>query len=347
MPKIHFEKRMVIAKIRNPLKDFQVTEEEIEVRTDPLLRYTTRVLTPKGLDIVPEVDPLPEFVKQSKPCFFCEGRVETQTPMLPEDVHEPGRIQKGEALLFPNLSGYGKYSGVCILSREHFTPLESFSEEQVFDALRACQEYFQVCGKSDGEILYPTVNWNYLLPAGSSLLHPHLQPILDPVPTGFHSRLIDESKIYADHHGSRFWSDFLDAEKDGPRFLYETEHTFWFTPFAPLGFNEINGIIGKGESFESLEKEIATELATGIVSTLRFYHHIKHNSFNLTIFFPSLSCDESESPMPCLVKIATRPVFTPHYRNDVTFFERFHQESVIDQTPEDVASAYLGFMAKK
>lgn len=347
MPAIRYEKRTVTAKIRNPLKHFRVTEDEIEVRSDPLLGYTTRILYPKGLDVVPEGDPLLEFVRQSKPCFFCEGRVETQTPMLPGNIHEPGRIQVGEALLFPNLSGYGKYSGVCILSKEHFTPLESFREEQVFDALRACQEYFQICRKSDDEILYPSVNWNYLLPAGSSLLHPHLQPILDPVPTGFHCRLLKESKTYEEQNGSRFWEDLVDAEKDGPRFLYETGCAFWFTPFAPLGFNEINGIIGNGESFESLEKEGVAALASGIVGILRFYHHIKHNSFNLTIFSPPQSGDESEAAMPCLIKIATRSVFSPCYRNDVTFFERFHQESVIDQSPEDVAAAFREFVGVK
>ena len=72
MSRIRFEKRLVVAKIRNPLNDFQITSEEIEVRTDSLLGYTTRIVSPKGLDIVPEDDPLPDFVKRSQSCFFCE-----------------------------------------------------------------------------------------------------------------------------------------------------------------------------------------------------------------------------------------------------------------------------------
>lgn len=71
MSRIKFKKRSVVAKIRNPLNDFQLTTEKIEVRTDPLLGHTTRIVSPKGLDIVPQDDPLPDFVKRSQSCFFC------------------------------------------------------------------------------------------------------------------------------------------------------------------------------------------------------------------------------------------------------------------------------------
>ena len=344
MPFIHFEKRKITSTIRNPLKEFQLTEEEIEVRTDPLLGYNTRILDSKGLDVVPEHDPLPDFVQRSESCFFCEGRVETQTPMMPEAIHAGGRFAVGEALLFPNLAGYGKYSGVCIFSKEHFISLENFREQQVFDALKACQMYFRICAKADDEKLYPTVNWNYLLPAGSSLLHPHLQPILDPASTNFHRDLLDGTDLYSEMTGSNFWVDLMNVERDGPRYLFETENAYWFTPFAPIGFNEINGIVGKGEPYTDSSDEALRDLASGIIRLLQFYHSERHNSFNLTLFSSPVFSQRMGEKIPCVIKAATRPVFTSHYRNDVTFFERFHQESVIDRSPEDVAGAFKKFL---
>ena len=84
------------------------------------MNYTCRIAKEKGLDKTPDEQPLNEYIRNAESCFFCEGRVENQTPMMPEEIDSAGRIVVGEALLFPNLSGFGRYSGVCIFSKEHF-----------------------------------------------------------------------------------------------------------------------------------------------------------------------------------------------------------------------------------
>lgn len=344
MSEIKFEKKTVIAEIRNPLKGFEITTEEIEIRTDPLLNYHVRISKPKGLDKIPEENPLSDFVKNSKPCFFCEGRVEKQTPMMPEHIYAPGRIQVGDALLFPNLSGFGKFSGVCIFSKEHYTPLDKFTKSQIFNVLKACQIYFQSCAASGNDKLYPSVNFNYLLPAGSSILHPHIQPFLDPVPTNFHQDLITASENYMLGKDSSYWDQLKILERKSARFLFEGESSFWFTPFAPTGFNEINGIIGSGQSFSDLSDDVLEELSDGIIKIFLFYHTINHNSLNMTIFSPPMNSQQNSS-FSCLLKIASRPVFMQHYRNDVTFFEKFHNETIIDKYPEQVALEFSNFLS--
>ena len=344
MPAIALERKHVAARIRNPLKNFQITEETIEIRTDPLLGTTSRIVSPKGLDAAPGDNPLQVYVRQSESCFFCKGRVENQTPMLPQEVYEPGRIQMGDAMLFPNLSGYGKYSGVCIFSKDHFIHLNAFGKTLVLNALKACQTYLRICAEFDEDMLYPTLNWNYLLPAGSSLLHPHLQPILDPVPTNVHRWIMESGHGYWLKNGTVFWEDLKRAERGGPRFLWETDHAFWLTPFAPTAINEINAVVGKGESFLDLNENALAELAIGIVDILRFFHHLKRNSFNMALFSaPVNEKKKGDAPLPCLLKIGTRSAFSPLYRSDTTFFERFHQESILEQTPEQVADTYKAF----
>ena len=339
MKESFFKKEIVTAKIRNPLKNFEVTEEEIEIRWDPLLQYTSRISKAKGLDKVPEDQPLKDFVAHAKACFFCEGRVETQTPMLPAEIEPRGRLSSGEALLFPNLSGFGRYSGVCIFSKVHFIPLEGFTPDLIFNALKVCRNYFQKCVQADSDKLYPSLNGNYLLPAGSSILHPHLQPFLDHQPTNFHRQLLQHSDRFQQENNKDYWDLLKKKEKNSDRFLFETEFSFVYTPFAPLGFNEINALIGEGEPFPAFNDRILEDIADLLQRIFQFYHRIRHNSFNLTLFSAPVPSGES---MPCLLKICSRPVFLNFYRNDVTFFEKFHQEAMIDKTPEAVAAEFLG-----
>ena len=333
-----FKKEIVTAKIRNPLKNFELSEEEIEIRWDPLLNYTCRIAKEKGLDKTPDEQPLNEYIRNAESCFFCEGRVESQTPMMPEEIDSAGRIVVGEALLFPNLSGFGRYSGVCIFSKEHFISIDGFTQTQIMNALKACQIYFQKCAAGDKQTLYPSINGNYLLPAGSSILHPHLQPFLDPFPTNFHRQLLEDSDRFLKDNGNDYWTLLKETERDGPRFLFESEFSFVFTPFAPQGFNEINAIIGNGQTYMEFGEDILVDISQIIEKILGFYHRIQHNSFNLTIFSGPVS---SERSIPCLLKMCTRPVFQDFYRNDETFFEKFHQEAMIDKTPEDVAAEFL------
>ncbi len=347
MSTLEFRRQKVVARIRNPLENFQLTEDTIEIRYDPLLGHSMRITKPKGLDKTPVGNPLKEFVEAANACFFCEGKVETSTPMLPPEILPEGRISVGSALLFPNLAGFARYSGVSIFSKDLFIYPSEFTVEHVLNALKAIQIYFQKCAATDPDPLYPSVNANYLLPSGSSILHPHLQPILDPFPTNFHRRLLDASAQYYQTRGRDFWTDLKEAERTGPRFVAETAHTFWYTPFAPTGFNEINGIIGGGESYLDLSEETLRELAEIVVKILRFYDYLQHNSFNFSLFSPPVNPTVAYRHFPCHFKMVTRPVFRAHYRNDITFFERLHQESMLDQFPEDVAAKFREFLNDK
>ena len=339
MDYIRFRKKIITARIRNPLQNFRETREQIEIRIDPLTGYSSRISKSKGLDKIPEGNPLQDFVSQSQNCFFCKGRVEEQTPKMPDDIYPEGRIAVGEAFLFPNLSGFGMFSAVCIFSKEHFIAIEQFIPNKIFDALKACQIYFQKCSQTYRSRLFPSINGNYLLPGGSSILHPHLQPFLDPFPTNFQRQLWRASKKYYRQHQQSYWTELKKVERNSERFLFETPAGFVYTPFAPLGFYEVNAILGKGENLLDLGDETLRDLSEIIRRIFQFYHSRQHNSFNLVLFSPPIT-EGKTTELPCLLKICTRPVFTAFYRNDVTFFEKFHQEAMIDKTPEEVAAEF-------
>ena len=71
------------------------------------------------------------------------------------------------------------------------------------------------------------------------------------------------------------------------------------------------------------------------VRVLRGYSRMGINSFNLSSFSGPL--DESLYYYRLHMKIIARPRFSPFYRSDSGFLERFHHDVDIDMEPEEVA----------
>src|SRR5439155_13255491 len=96
------------AELLDPRQAFEPARAEVEVRWDPLTGHSTRVL-PEGSMPPPAAQDLERLAELSRPsCPFCTERIERETPRFLAAVYPQGRIQVGEALLFPNLLPYAK-----------------------------------------------------------------------------------------------------------------------------------------------------------------------------------------------------------------------------------------------
>ena len=97
-------------------------------------------------------------------------------------------------------------------------PLTRQSARILPDAGLATQIVFaRAATKADPESRWVSINANHMLPAGSSVFHPHLQGSVNPFPTTF-------QKLLADVAGAQFRS-YLESEKrDGTRYLGSTGH---------------------------------------------------------------------------------------------------------------------------
>lgn len=75
-------------------------------------------------------------------------RLESETPRFPPEMWETGRIRCGEAVIFPNLVPYAKWSSVSVYSAErHVIPLGELTPRLLADAPLA--EY--AAAERDGE----------------------------------------------------------------------------------------------------------------------------------------------------------------------------------------------------
>ncbi len=86
------------------------------------------------------------------------------------------------------------------------------------------------------EAVYHIVNWNYMPPAGSSLIHPHLQVFSTSSAPNLMWTELEASRYYQESRGTNFWEDLVIAEKEaGERYLGKIGRTQWLTAFAPMG----------------------------------------------------------------------------------------------------------------
>jgi len=273
-------------RLYNPLKDFSLDEIPFEIRYDPLTGETGRVFdTPYK---PPDKNNIDETVQRSREIFcpFCPDTLEKSTPLFPEELIPGGRIKQGQATLIPNLIPFDTYAGVAILSGEHYIRIEDLTPEIMWDAFSAALLFIQRVVDFDPEVQFFSINWNYMPPSGSSLVHPHLQVNCGYVPTNHHRIQIEGCKRYGKKNGKSFWQDFIHAEKEcEERFIGEIGPTFWTLSFVPQSFlPDIWCIFPDYHSLTHLSMAEIASFLQGLSRVVQYFGQENIPAFNMSIF---------------------------------------------------------------
>ena len=329
---IKFERFHLQSDLRSPLKGFETISVPTEVRIDPLTKRRSRIIT-WGLSSPGKFD-FAQMAEESKGCFFCPENVFLKTPQFINEIAPEGRIRKGTAVGFPNLNPVGTYGSVVVLCRDHFLNLNQFTQEIYEEGLSVSAEIIRRTVAFDPDTRYWQIGQNFLLPGGSTILHPHLQVIGDPIPTNEMEWLIDASSSYHERNKAVYWKDLIQIERGiEKRYIKSVGGVHWFVSFAPIGFNEVCGSVEGHGSVTNLRKREIASLARGIVSTLKYYHDKNLNSFNFAIY--SIS---GEASYQLLIRIISRPPMQSYYLNDWTSFEVLQSELTSNIVPEELCS---------
>ena len=316
------------SEILDPGQDFRPTRTAVEVRWDPLLGYPARLVTSLA-PLLPrstvDLEALAEGGRAD--CPFCPERVMQATPRLLPAIHPSGRIARGEALLFPNLLTYNQHSSVSVYSpRLHFLPLQRMTDALVTDNLSTQVEFVRAVTAFDRAARWASINANHLPPSGSSILHPHLQGGVDPEPSTLQAML-------AAVPASRF-EDYVATERRlGERYIGDTGRVRWLASFAPIGFNEVRGVVSGIASPTELDDATTAELGSGIARLLRCYAELGQQSFNMALMGAPL--DGGDTLLTVRMVCRSNPDVT--YRSDVMYSERLHWQAMVDTSPEELA----------
>lgn len=346
MSKIAFERIQSEVRFHNPLKDFAEDLHQLEIRKDPLLGDVSihnPYLKDKAKAFFGECDQdlVRRLVEESgKNCFFCGERVELGTPRFTSDLVAEGRLRVGEAVLFPNLFSLGTHHPVVCLCKAHFLQLSEFRPDMMADGLTAAQEFLKIVYQRAPSAAFAAVTANYLFPAGASLVHPHLQMLVTPVPYSYHGRLIEAGNSYFHEHGSSYFTDLIEQERGGPRYVARRGRWDWLAPFSPIGNNEVMAVHDSVPDYGLLSGTDVTDLAHGISRVLSFYETLGYLSFNYAAY--SVRNHHAGKGFRCIFKIITRQNLYPNYRNDDYFLQKLLQTELIITLPEELAMALKG-----
>ncbi|NHK32077.1 MAG: hypothetical protein FK730_12040 [Asgard group archaeon] len=360
---INFEKEISYAKIRSPLQNFDLIEQKIEYRKDPLTNHRSRVNKLRAERVKQATSPgenfeinLKEIVDNSaKKCFFCPDNLIKSTPKFPKDLKLGDRITKGKFSLFPNLFVFSQFHAVGTLGDKHFTKINEFDVSIWRDALLGSIKYFKAVFDYDPKVKYPSINFNFLPPSASSIIHPHIQIIQDAQPTKQTKLLQNKSKEYSkaikniSKTHSNYWLDLIESERMlDERFIKENDFMAWMASFSPQGKDELLGIIKIPKTdITAFTEEECNLFAQEIVQALKaLFYGRGATSVNMSIFLGQVGEDNSDS-FRINLKLVSRPTLLPNYTGDIGFMELLHNEPIAAASPEDIALSVKEYFIDK
>ncbi|HEY7349161.1 MAG TPA: hypothetical protein VH599_12685 [Ktedonobacterales bacterium] len=331
---IRFERREKMARYLDPGADFQETAIPCEMRLDPLTGRSGRVAHVGAAHLSPpDLEPLIEASRQS--CPFCPERIFRVTPRFPADVIPEGRLQQGEAMIFPNLAPYDEHSAVAVMSQAHYVPIGAFSQALLHDAFGVCQQYVRRV-QHLAHTTYALVFWNYFPASGGTQIHPHLQVFATDTPGNALLEELAASLRYYREAGRSYWADLLaEEERLGERFVSRGTYSAWLTSFVSQSVLGDTLVLFPGQqTLRNLPEAALDEFCLGLGQALRHLESQGVYSFNLACFSGVTGREDSWLH----VRLSPRIYMTPRiWGGDTTALQHLYQEHFMLQTPETAA----------
>jgi galactose-1-phosphate uridylyltransferase len=316
--------------------------EQIEYRFDPLTNEQVRI-NPARAKRLKQVqageDELDKLIKRTgESCPFCPERVQKDTPHFSKEIAREGRIKIGESLMFPNLNPFGEHHAVGLISEKHFLNLGQFAPQMIKDSLLAAKRYILAVNAQDQEARYPVYMWNYMPPSAGSIIHPHVQVLVESKPTPQVSKMIEKSLQYYTKRGDNYWKALIEQEaKLGERFIVADNLLSIIASFAPRGFCEICFIFNEISSFDDMDESHMERFSLYLSKALKAYRGIGVGSFNLITFSGPIGENVAHFYWMS-AKLISRPYPRGIYTNDTGPMEREQGVWVIDTLPEELAN---------
>jgi UDPglucose--hexose-1-phosphate uridylyltransferase len=351
MPRIQFERSEEKAGFFSPLAGMQYAEQTIEVRRDPLTGMTA--ISSSELAAKEEMfygktdwDYTGELVRRSRAgCFFCPAKVMESTPRYPEEMLPGGRLQRGKALVFPNLFPLAGLHAVVTYPVHHFLRPSEFTAALLEDGLGAAVDFAGRAERSLAGLEHLELCCNHMLPAGASLVHPHFQVFGGPGVPWLVRQAWERSAAFRREHGVSFWGTLVEEETErGERVIETRAGVTWLTPFAPMGGREVLAVVPDAPRVSSLRDEQVAALARGLSKVLAWYEREALSAFNFTLYGGPLAGGEVGHPV--VLRVLARTAFRADYRADDYFLQKQLGGELIFTPPEQLAAELRGDFAQ-
>lgn len=347
---LRFERYEKVTRYLDPRQQGREARIACEIRRDPLTGRGGRVAHVLGFEVRP-VDFASMIADSRASCPFCPERILAVTPRFPPDIVPDGRIQRGEAVVFPNLAPYDEQSAVVAMSQAHFVPMAGFTPALLRDAFAASLDYFRlVCRQPRTD--YPLIFWNYLPASGGTQIHPHLQIFATDTPGNALEAELAASQRYMAAEGRSYWTDLVaEEERLGERFIARGAHTAWLSAFVSESlladtlviFPERHSLLELVDAPDQTGQQALDEFCRGLAQALGALAAQGVYSFNLA-WFSGAARDEDHFRLHA--RLSPRVYMTPRlWGTDTSALQHLYHEHFMVQTPEAAAASLRGAIA--
>jgi galactose-1-phosphate uridylyltransferase len=270
----------------NPLQDMKRRRIASEIRIDPLTGRSSRIC--HFMQLQWEKPDLAQLADRTAAgCPFCPDRVMAITPCFPPEILPEGRLVSEDRVLFPNLAPYEAISAVAVMGAAHFIPMTRLTPRRIAAGFELCLTFFRALERvQHPESVYHMINWNYMPPSGSSLIHPHLQVFAGSFAPNLMRRELSAARVYREAHGSNYWDDLVALERaHGGRYLGRIGRTHWLSAFAPMGIaGDVVAVVDDVHCTLELTSQDLADLALGLTQAMAAYDEMGVFSFNMNFF---------------------------------------------------------------
>jgi UDPglucose--hexose-1-phosphate uridylyltransferase len=347
---IQFESHVEKAGFFSPLADMEFAEQAVEVRKDPLTGMTAVAsagLAAKEEMFLGKTDwaHAGELVARSREgCFFCPEKVFDVTPRYPDELLPGGRLERGRALVFPNLFPLAGVHAVVAFPESHFLRPGQFTPDLLQEGLGAALDFARRAERFYPDMVHIEVCCNHMLPAGASMVHPHLQ-VFGGENVPWQVELYwQRSAEWQAAHGAGYWRALVQRELElGERYIHGGGGAHWLAPFAPTGGREVIAVVPDVDRLSKLGEDHVRAFASGLSKLLAWYEDEGLSAFNFTLFGGPLR--DREPGFPVVLRLIARSAFKPDYRTDDYFLQKQLGGELIFAAPEEMAARLRGVFA--
>ena len=331
------------ARILNPLKGFELEEQELERRFDPLTGFSTIVAKGRFQYVKRffehDEQLLRKLAEASQPtCPFCPGKVEETTPKFPPEMVVEGRIKVGRCYAFPSLHAHSDLNAVVVLGPKHYLSLKEMNGNLLYEGFKAGLEVLRSVHSANPSLSFASLIMNYLPTAGSSIIHPHMQVLASSLPFNYLRLLLAKSFEHYLNTASNYWKKLIEYEEMmGERFIGMHGNVAWLAPFAPSRHFEVWGIVQDNSDLLSLSDMDLRRIAEGLAKVLSFYHNKGLFSFNFALYASPLG--RPLEYFNVIIRVCARLGLKEPFLNDFWAMPALLMENEIVELPEEYALA--------
>ena len=340
---ITFERSVETATFFSPLLGMALTHQTIEVRRDPLTGMTavaSSELATKEEMFYGTTDwqhAEAQAAASREGCFFCPEKVLEVTPRYPEHVLPGGRLERGRALVFPNLFPLAALHAVVTYPEKHFLRPTDFEPGLLAEGLGAALEFTRHAEAAYSDLEHLELCCNHMLPAGASMVHPHFQVFGGPGAPWLLALQWERAASFRARHGVSYWQALVDEESAcGERAMGGRAGWTWLAAYAPSGGREVMAVLPGRARLTGLDDDQVTELARGLSKVLAWYEREGLSAFNFSVLGGPLSGPPEAHAV--VLRVIARSAFKPDYRTDDYFLQKQLGGELIFVSPEQIAA---------